>query len=224
MSMTPKKRLGMAVLATAVLALAAMGPMVDAKDPERPERRGPDAEKRQEKGEERRADAERGGEGGPAAQRGHGREGVRERMQAEYQRHCADPANETVAERCEKMAEKMEKEHKARRHAHALLGAIAAHERILGRIEYKITKAEARLAEGNLTGNQTEALEMRIEKLEAMKERQVAKIDELQAKLEQLKARWEAARERAGDEGEPESGEETGTTSPPADGNGTADP
>ena len=200
MSMTPKNKLRMALVATAVLALAAMSPLVEAKESRGP--KGPDADGR-----------------------GHGKEGVRERMAAQYHAMCDEPANDTSEKRCEKLAQKMGNETKARRHAHALLGAIAAHERILGRIEYKIVKVEGKLAEGNLTGNQTEALEMRLEKLEAMKERQVAKIDELQAKLDALKAKWEAARERA-DEDEDDDADESDDDADddPADGNQTADP
>ena len=103
--------------------------------------------------------------------------------------------NASVQERCmEEKAFFLNATH-ARREARALVGAIAALERRLGRLEEREHLLEDRLAAGNLSANETAAIQQRLDKIEEHQDRMVEKLQDLRARLAALHDRWHAARE-----------------------------
>lgn len=86
---------------------------------------------------------------------------------------------------------------KVRRHVLALEVAIKVHERLLNRTNSRIAVLEGKVAAGNLTGNQTQALENRIAHLKDRAAKLTDKIQELKDKFVQIKARWQEARSQA---------------------------
>jgi hypothetical protein len=84
----------------------------------------------------------------------------------------------------------------ARREAHALIGAIIGLERRLGRLEERKILLEQELNDSsNLTGNQTAALQQRIDKIQAHEEKVVAELQKLRDHLKVLDDKWESVRE-----------------------------
>jgi uncharacterized coiled-coil protein SlyX len=102
--------------------------------------------------------------------------------------------NESMADHC--MHEKaffLNATH-ARREGHALVGAIAALERRLGRLEERQHLLEDRLASGNLTGNESAAIQQRIDKIEDHQDKMVEKLQDLRARLADLQGKWQTVR------------------------------
>jgi DNA repair exonuclease SbcCD ATPase subunit len=102
--------------------------------------------------------------------------------------------NESMQEHC--MAEKsffLNATH-ARREARALVGAIAALERRLGRLEERQHLLEDRLAGGNLTGNESAAIQKRIDHIEEEQDRMVDKLQDFRARLAGLQDKWQTVR------------------------------
>src|SRR5687767_15527701 len=69
---------------------------------------------------------------------------------------------------------------KARREAHALHGAIGALERRLGRLEAREIALEQSLEDGNLTANETAAIEAKIAKIDAHQDRMAERLQALE--------------------------------------------
>jgi len=116
-------------------------------------------------------------------------------------------ANSTLAKRCEHLKDAV----KARRVAHALLTAIRVHELELGRVEVRISEVQAKLAAGNLTGNETHALEVRLEKLNQRHDKLIEKIESEKAKLQTLHDKWSEVADHLRDR--KEKGEDDGDVS-----------
>ena len=103
--------------------------------------------------------------------------------------------NETDEERCMKHGEFAEKAFKARRAAHALLGAINATERQWERLNATEERLEARLAAGNVSANETERIEKRLERIDEKQERLEERLERLRERLAKLHDKWDAVRE-----------------------------
>jgi hypothetical protein len=97
--------------------------------------------------------------------------------------------------RCDRIREAHEHGNMARREAHAILHAIAAHQRRYERLNATEADLEARLADGNLTENETLRAQHRLERIDSHQNRTQEQIDHLQAVLERLRARWDEVRE-----------------------------
>jgi hypothetical protein len=200
MTPTPRTKLLMAVLATGLLAVGAFAVGVEAKPGDgRPD---PAAEKDARYHEmcDHPANAtvqKRCDEYAARQQAMQDRKDIkqdrkdlredRKELRDELKEKCKDAeANSTLAQRCEHLKDAV----KARRVAHALLTAIRVHELELGRVEFRIHEVEAKLAGGNLTGNQTAALEHRLDKLNERHDRLIEKIADEKAKLQRLHDKW----------------------------------
>lgn len=185
--MTKTRNTILALLAVGLVALSALAVPAIAKpgDESGDGHRGPKADERREAAQERRDAAKH-----QAELRGnHTRE------------HCLaaagnDTVNETEEKRCMRHGEFAEKAFKARRAAHALLGAINATERQWARLNATEAMLEAKLAAGNFTGNETAAsIEKRLERIDAKQERVEERLEKLQERLGKLHAKWDAVRE-----------------------------
>lgn len=108
--------------------------------------------------------------------------------------------NASAEERCMKVGEFAEKAFKARRAAHALLGAINATERQWARLNATEADLQAKLAAGNLTANQTAAIEKRLERIDAKQDRLEERLAKLKERLGKLHDKWAAVREHVADE------------------------
>lgn len=109
--------------------------------------------------------------------------------------------NESAEERCMKHGEFAEKAFKARRAAHALLGAINATERQWARLNATEAALEDKLAAGNFTGNETaESIEKRLERIDAKQERLADRLEALKERMGKLHDKWAAVREHVADE------------------------
>ncbi|HUR61427.1 MAG TPA: hypothetical protein VM286_03570 [Candidatus Thermoplasmatota archaeon] len=209
MTPTSRPKILLALLATGILALGAIAVGVEAKPGD-----GQAASQAQDHKDAAQAHKE-------AAKQAHAE---RKELRDQIKEKCKAEDSNLTKEECKHLKDAV----KARRVAHALLGAIRAHERQLGRVEVRISEVEAKLAAGNLTGNQTHALEVRLEKLEARHDRLIEKIESEQAKLQRLHDKWSEVadhlrdrKEKGEDDGDvedPESESDDGslTTAPPA--------
>lgn len=184
---TTRTKLYLALAATALLAIAAGSTVVEARPGSGPS----DGGAHRADNSTAARDCSRAPDPAQCEKRVENAQEMREKRQEK----CNPPANETAEKQCKAAKEVAKKGLKARREANALIHAIAAHEAILGKLEYKIAKVQQKLNDGNLTVNQTAELHKRLDRLEAMHDRQVAKIDELQAKLDGLKAKWAEVRD-----------------------------
>ena len=110
-------------------------------------------------------------------------------------RHGNHSLNESAESKCMKHGEFAEKAFKARRAAHALLGAINATERQWARLNATEDRLEAALAAGNLSANETERIEHRLEKIDAKQERLADRLEALKERLAKLHDKWAAVRE-----------------------------
>lgn len=178
-----KTKLFLAILSTGLLALGGLATTVAAE--------GDDDRSPREKAQDRREQVQ------------ERREVRKERMDAAQDawQECKRPhqnasLNESVQRRC--MAEKsffLNATH-ARREGRALVGAIAALERQIGRLEVREMHLEEKLASGNLTGNQTaESVQAAIDKIDAAQERLAEKLDKLKARLAALHEKWQSVRD-----------------------------
>ena len=112
------------------------------------------------------------------------------------ERHGNQTLNDSAEERCMKHGEFAEKAFKARRAAHALLGAINATERQMARLNATEDRLEAKLAAGNFSGNESAAaIEKRLERIDAKQERLEERLDALQERLAKLHEKWDAVRD-----------------------------
>jgi len=96
------------------------------------------------------------------------------------------------------MKELREAARKDRRHVFALVEDLRVHKRLLNRTEARIGRVQERLAAGNLTGNQTQELQDRLQHLERFEQKLEAKIAKIEGKLQDLRARWLEHRRGAG--------------------------
>jgi septal ring factor EnvC (AmiA/AmiB activator) len=109
---------------------------------------------------------------------------------------CANETlNDSAQERCDRLERVHDGAHKARRAAHALMGAIDALERRLDRINQTIADLENATADGNLTEEQLENITKRLERLEEHTNRTLERLEHILDRLERLHARWELVRE-----------------------------
>lgn len=108
--------------------------------------------------------------------------------------------NASVEERCMKHGEFAEKAFKARRAAHALLGAINATERQWARLNATEADLQAKLAAGNLTANETARIEHRLTKIDAKQDRLEDRLMALKERLGKLHDKWSSVREHVADE------------------------
>ncbi len=111
-------------------------------------------------------------------------------MKEKIKEHCAAPVNETVKEKCDKIKDIAGPAMKARREAVALVKAIAAHERQVGRIEVKIDRLEKAIASGNLSAENVTKAQAKIAKLQEREDKVLEQIEHLQDRLAALKAKW----------------------------------
>lgn len=173
-----------AILAAGLLALGAFAAPVLAQG---------DSEDQDEAKDRREAARERAEAAREAAKE------RREAAQERYQDHCVDDAdelNETQQERCMKFKEFADRAHKARREGHALLGAVSAMERRIGRLEVREEMLEQKLAAGNFSDNETaESIQAQIDKIEEHQERIMERLAHLKERLETLHDKWKAVRE-----------------------------
>jgi chromosome segregation ATPase len=173
MTPTSRPKILLALLATGILALGALAVSVEAKPGDG--QAGSQAAQDHKDAAQARKDA---------AQQAHAE---RKELREDAKEACkAADENSTLAQRCAHLKDAV----KARRLAHALLTAIRVHERELGRIEVRIHEVEVKLAAGNLTGNQTHALETRLAKLNERHDKIIEKIEAEQAKLQKLHDKW----------------------------------
>jgi hypothetical protein len=116
------------------------------------------------------------------------------------ERHGNQTLNDSAEERCMKHGEFAEKAFKARRAAHALLGAINATERQWARLNATEDRLEAKLASGNFTGNESaQSIEKRLERIDAKQERLADRLEALKERLAKLHDKWAAVREHVGE-------------------------
>lgn len=183
---TRNRTLTTAILVTLTLVVGAVALPAVAQPDERPDR--PDREDREERREQARERAE----------------AAREK----YREHCAEPENETIAERCEKARDVRDAGQQARRHAKALVEAIDALEHRIAKLEVMELRVNMALEDGNLTGNETAALEQRLERIDAAQQKAAERLMHLYEKLDMLKKRWDKVDDyvvvlcHQGDEGE----------------------
>jgi chromosome segregation ATPase len=114
----------------------------------------------------------------------------------ECKRDANATGNESMKERCgDEKAYFLRAAH-ARREAHALLGAIAALERRLGRLEAREILLEQKLESGNFTGNETaESIQQKIDQIDSHQEKMVERLQELRERLEARHAKWQSVRD-----------------------------
>lgn len=178
----------LALMGVGLLTLAALAAPVLAKP-------GDGADDRREAGQDQRAagqdraEPRREAMREKADQRG---EAAEERCLARHGNHTL---NESAEKRCMEQGDFAEKAFKARRAAHALLGAINATERQWARLNATEARLEARLASGNLSANETERIEHRLEKVDAKQERLADRLEALKERLARLHDKWAAVRE-----------------------------
>lgn len=146
-------------------------------------------------GDDRRADAKSHMENRTAD-----REDRRERMRDAHDAWQAckrenATANESMQQRCGDEKSYFLNATKARREARALVGAIEALERRLGRLEAREIALEDRLESGNLSANETARVEAQIEKIDSHQERMAERLQHLQERLEALMGKWQSARD-----------------------------
>lgn len=201
--------LAVTMLCIGLLALTALASPVIAKpgeasDGDRPDRRA-DA---QERMENRSADRE--------ARHGQMRD-AHDAWQACKRENATE--NVSMQERCgDEKAFFLNSTH-ARREGRALHGAIAALERRIGRLEAREIALEQQLADGNLSANETAAIQEKIEKIDSHQERMVERLQHLQDRMDALHAKWQsvrdhvAAKRHGGDDSEDESESESESAS-----------
>lgn len=107
--------------------------------------------------------------------------------------------NESVQDRCGDEKSFFLNATKARREAHALLGAIAALERRIGRLEAREIALEQELAAGNHSANETAELQEKIEKIDSHQERMAERLADLRERLEARHEKWQSVREAVAD-------------------------
>jgi hypothetical protein len=107
--------------------------------------------------------------------------------------------NDSMKERCRDEKAFFLNATKARREAHALLGAIAALERRIGRLEAREIALEHQLEDGNLSANETAAIQQRIEKIDSHQDRMAEKLQDLRDRLEARHAKWQSVRDAVAD-------------------------
>lgn len=104
-------------------------------------------------------------------------------------------ANVSMQERCgDEKAYFLNATH-ARREAHAHIGAIAALERQIGRLEVREMRLQDKLDDGNLSANQTASIQERIDAIQDAQERLADKLERLKARLGSLEEKWASARD-----------------------------
>ncbi|MEK6975127.1 MAG: hypothetical protein AABY18_02145 [Candidatus Thermoplasmatota archaeon] len=173
----------LAVLAAGLLTLTALAVPVLAKDSDENETRD-HSDDRRDKAQDRREAAQEKAE--------HRGEQAEERC---LERHANESLNDSAERDCMKVGDFAEKAFKARRAAHALLGAINATERQMARLNATEDRLEDRLAAGNLSANETERIEHRLEKIDAKQERLEHRLEALKERLAKLHEKWQAVRE-----------------------------
>jgi hypothetical protein len=138
-------------------------------------------------------------------------------------------ANESVPDSCGSEKAFFLNATHARREGHALVGAIAALERQIGRLEVRQMALEDRLEDGNLSANQTAAIQERIEKIDAAQERLAEKLDQLKARLDALHEKWQSVRDEVkerrhgeDDQDDEEDEEDLGSSSSSSSSSGSA--
>lgn len=110
---------------------------------------------------------------------------------------CSDEDNltEREQERCDRIRSAHEPGHEARRAGHALVKAIDAHYARVGKLEMKEYEAEQRLADGNLSANDTERLEHALVVIQAQQNKTLDRIAHLEERLGALQAKWSEVEE-----------------------------
>ncbi|MEA3135786.1 MAG: hypothetical protein QOJ26_719 [Thermoplasmata archaeon] len=108
--------------------------------------------------------------------------------------------NESMKDRCgDEKAFFLRATH-ARREAHALLGAIDALERRLGRLEVREILLEQKLESGNFTGNETAAsIQDKIDQIDAHQTKMVERLQELRERLDARHEKWQSVRDEVQD-------------------------
>jgi len=187
--MTKTWKTTLALLSIGLLAVAAVAVPAAAKPGDGGDHAADRREAAKEKMQERReAAAEK------AEARGNA---TKERCLAAQANHTL---NGSAEERCMKVGEFAEKAFKARRAAHALLGAINATERQWARLNATEARLQAKLAGGNLTANETAAIQHRLDRIDAKQERLAGRLERLEERLARLHEKWAAVREHVMDE------------------------
>lgn len=129
--------------------------------------------------------------------------------------YCADHPDDR---RCERIQDAHRPCVKAKRAERALVRAIEAHERRLERLGDMEERLLERMADDNLSENETERAERRLERIDAAQNRTDGQIERLEAQLERLQARWEAQcadrPPRGGDDDEEEEEEDEDDSTP----------
>lgn len=179
--MTMTRNTALALLGIGLLTLSAIAAPVVAKP-------GDDASARREAAQDKREER-REAVAEQAEARGNA---TKERCLAAHANHTL---NESAERRCMKVGEFAEKAFKARRAAHALLGAINATERQWAKLNATEERLEAKLAAGNASANETAAIEKRLERIDAKQERLADRLERLRERLAGLHERWDAVRE-----------------------------
>ena len=181
--------LALTILAVGLLAMTAFASAVAAK----PGDERPAASDRREDAKERMEN------------RTADREERQERMRAAHDawQECKHEANatgnESLKERCgDEKAFFLNATH-ARRESHALIGAIAALERRIGRLEAREIALEQELEAGNLSANETAELQEKIEKIDSHQERMAERLEALRERLAALHEKWQSARDEVAD-------------------------
>ena len=178
----------LALMGVGLLALAAIATPVLAQSGDAASDRRQAA---QEKADERREAAQEKAEARREAAEHRGNV-TEERCIA---RHGNQSLNESDERKCMQHGEFAEKAFMARRAAHALLGAINATERQWARLNATEAELQAKLAAGDLSANETERIEHRLEKIDAKQERLADRLEALKERLAKLHERWAAVRE-----------------------------
>ncbi|HUR25603.1 MAG TPA: hypothetical protein VM327_06285 [Candidatus Thermoplasmatota archaeon] len=187
----------LAVAAFAAPATARPGPGEQADDrPDRPDRRAAM--------ENRTADGNYTGHHAERENRSAQRMDRHEHMRAAHDAWQAckrenSTANESVQVRCGDEKSFFLNATKARREGRALIGAIEALERRLGRLEAREIALEQKLESGNLTDNETAAIQEKIEKIDSHQERMAERLQDLTERLEHRQAKWQAVRDEVAD-------------------------
>jgi len=191
--MKPTQKLTMALVAclTLVLGAVAMPALAD----EASDDRSAKADEKQEKRDEYREKAD---ERRDRAQEKHDeqmekRDEKREKYadsRAMYREYCAEPENDTVAERCDQAKDNHKPFVQARRSAHALQGAIQAHEHRIAQLEILELRINTAMEDGNLTENETAEYQQKLDRIDAQQQKAAAQLMKLIAKAKELRERW----------------------------------
>jgi chromosome segregation ATPase len=173
----------LAFLAIALLTVAGVATVVAAQDGKGPGDH-PKAAERKEAAKEKAAAA-------------------RDNATAKAEERCAElngTLNDSQQMRCMKVKEFADHAFKARREAHALIGAIGALERRIGRLEVREHVLQAELDSGNFTGNDTaESVQAEIDQIQEHQDQMVDRVLHLRERLEALHEKWQSVREHVAD-------------------------